>query len=132
MTKLRCPICGGSLHYADNECITKQCVRFKVPHVKCGLCGELTTSTGTKRCDSCYELESRVRANPKLALGIVIEYRANDLIEAVAKALAEDKRRVAAAQHKVYGAWNELDDVVRAGWVDQAAVLVRSLRGAFK
>lgn len=39
--------------------------------VPCELCGEPTTYTGTKRCDRCYQLEFRIKANPKLARKIL-------------------------------------------------------------
>jgi hypothetical protein len=38
------------------------------PHtVPCGICGTATFMTGTKRCDSCWELESRIQSNPERA-----------------------------------------------------------------
>lgn len=39
--------------------------------VPCGLCGTPTTMLGTKRCDRCYELESRVNADPELTQRIL-------------------------------------------------------------
>lgn len=35
--------------------------------VPCELCSEQTDKTGTKRCDRCYELETRIQDNPQLA-----------------------------------------------------------------
>jgi hypothetical protein len=35
--------------------------------VECELCGDQTNKTGTKRCDRCYELETRIQDNPQLA-----------------------------------------------------------------
>lgn len=37
----------------------------------CGLCGQLTRFTGTKRCDRCWELERRIHANPEIAARIL-------------------------------------------------------------
>ena len=37
----------------------------------CGLCGKPTPMTATKRCDGCWELERRIRANPELAQRIL-------------------------------------------------------------
>lgn len=39
--------------------------------VPCGLCGKPTTSTGTKRCDRCWELERRIQSDPEIALRIL-------------------------------------------------------------
>lgn len=39
--------------------------------VSCGLCGKPTPMTGTQRCDGCWELETRVRADPELARRIL-------------------------------------------------------------
>lgn len=39
--------------------------------VSCELCGIPTRMTGTKRCDGCYELESRIKGNPFLARQIL-------------------------------------------------------------
>ena len=41
------------------------------PRVPCGICGTPTPMTGTKRCDRCYELESRIHSNPALARQIL-------------------------------------------------------------
>lgn len=38
---------------------------------KCELCGVQTPSRGTKRCDTCWELENRVLANPSLVRDIL-------------------------------------------------------------
>lgn len=37
----------------------------------CELCGCVTRSTGTKRCDRCWELESRIHSDPILAQKIL-------------------------------------------------------------
>ena len=39
--------------------------------VPCKLCGKETKMTGTKRCDACWELETRIKADPELALKIL-------------------------------------------------------------
>lgn len=45
---------------------------FREPEtVPCGLCGTSTRMTGTKRCDRCWELESRIQGNPELARRIL-------------------------------------------------------------
>lgn len=41
------------------------------PIVACGLCGTATLHTGTKRCDRCWELESRIQGDPELAAKIL-------------------------------------------------------------
>ena len=35
--------------------------------VSCALCGEPTSKGGTRRCDRCWLLESRIEDNPELA-----------------------------------------------------------------
>jgi hypothetical protein len=35
--------------------------------VPCGLCDTLTDSTGTERCNRCWELERRIERDPALA-----------------------------------------------------------------
>lgn len=35
--------------------------------VACMYCGTQTPMTGTKKCDRCWELDSRIRRNPELA-----------------------------------------------------------------
>jgi hypothetical protein len=47
--------------------------RSDVPTVPCGRCGEPTPMRGTKRCDSCWELEARIRRAPDLARQILAE-----------------------------------------------------------
>lgn len=37
------------------------------PTVPCEICGLATTSTGTRRCDRCWELERRIEADPVIA-----------------------------------------------------------------
>ena len=47
------------------------CNIIKEETVPCELCGELTTFIGTKRCNGCWELEWRIKDNPKLARQIL-------------------------------------------------------------
>lgn len=42
--------------------------QFTVP---CGLCGIKTHMLATERCDGCWELETRIKMNPKLARKIL-------------------------------------------------------------
>jgi len=44
--------------------------------VPCEICGRLTTMTGTKRCDACWELEQRILAAPAIAAKILARVRA--------------------------------------------------------
>lgn len=37
----------------------------------CELCGRDTRMTGTRRCDGCWELETRIHADPELARRIL-------------------------------------------------------------
>lgn len=39
--------------------------------IPCGICGRPTRYLGTKRCDRCWELESRINADPHLARRIL-------------------------------------------------------------
>jgi len=39
--------------------------------VPCGLCDTLTDSTGTERCNRCWELERRIERDPALARKIL-------------------------------------------------------------
>lgn len=41
--------------------------------VPCRFCGAETLSTGTKLCDRCWELSSRIRREPELARKILDE-----------------------------------------------------------
>jgi len=47
--------------------------KFGSKIIDCLLCGGETTMLGTKRCDRCWELESRINADPELALKILTE-----------------------------------------------------------
>ncbi len=47
--------------------------------VPCELCQALTTSTGTKRCDPCWELEKRIQRDPELARKIINSLLADEL-----------------------------------------------------
>lgn len=44
--------------------------------IRCELCFNWTSMLGTKRCDRCYELETRIKGDLKLAKKIIrsIEY----------------------------------------------------------
>jgi hypothetical protein len=44
-------------------------IRKSVP---CELCGDSTIYTGTKRCDRCYELETRIKKAPGIACRILL------------------------------------------------------------
>jgi hypothetical protein len=44
---------------------------FQRPVVSCELCGKDTAMTSTKRCDGCWELETRIENNPVLAQKIL-------------------------------------------------------------
>lgn len=37
----------------------------------CGLCGVKTDNLGTKRCDRCWEMETRIKSDPALARQIL-------------------------------------------------------------
>lgn len=41
---------------------------LKEEYTLCKWCGNPTLMTGTKECDRCYELNTRISANPELAL----------------------------------------------------------------
>jgi uncharacterized CHY-type Zn-finger protein len=45
--------------------------QFNQEIIVCGICGGPTTMQGTKRCDSCYELESRIKRHPSLTRKIL-------------------------------------------------------------
>lgn len=45
--------------------------RFGQEIIKCTLCGNPTTMLGTKLCDRCWELKSRIEADPDLAKKIL-------------------------------------------------------------
>jgi hypothetical protein len=58
--------------------------------VPCETCGDPTTYTGTKRCNNCYEVESRLDSylqNPKALQLIVTKVRAIQLKEGAAQAI---------------------------------------------
>lgn len=52
------------------------------PICACGLCGTATLHLGTKRCDACWELETRIQGNPELARRILADH---DFMEAFKK-----------------------------------------------
>lgn len=47
---------------------------FGQPLVPCGLCDRPTAMTGTRRCDRCWELESRIHGDIDLARKILAAY----------------------------------------------------------
>jgi hypothetical protein len=61
-----------------------------VETIPCETCGEPTTFTGTKRCNNCYEVESRLDKylqNPKALQLIVRKLRESELKQGAAKAI---------------------------------------------
>lgn len=44
-----------------------------MPAIPCGLCGRFTLMLDTKRCDRCYELETRIHRDPDLARKVLDE-----------------------------------------------------------
>ena len=44
---------------------------FEPETVPCRVCGQLTPTLGTQRCDRCGELERRIEADPELARQIL-------------------------------------------------------------
>lgn len=47
--------------------------------VPCDLCGKLTAMTSTKRCDRCWELETRIRMDKELAKEILARLEAESV-----------------------------------------------------
>lgn len=47
-------------------------VNTPIKSVACEICGEQTPMIATKRCDRCWELERRIRADPDIAWRILI------------------------------------------------------------
>ena len=45
----------------------KRCNNLGQELIKCRLCGNDTTMLGTKLCDRCWELETRIQADLELA-----------------------------------------------------------------
>lgn len=45
------------------------------PTIECKWCGKPTHMLGTKMCDRCYELESRISADPVLAQRMLNEIK---------------------------------------------------------
>lgn len=43
----------------------------KLDMVKCDLCGAPTSFKGTRRCNRCWELETRIQRDPELARKIL-------------------------------------------------------------
>lgn len=82
--------------------------------IPCRLCDELTAMLGTKLCDRCYELKSRISQDPALARKILTQLDPLDNI--LVEALQAAKRGLAEAMqpHLVPGLRNEYDLVVAA------------------
>lgn len=57
--------------WAKGHAAAKKYHESKPETVPCGLCGTPTHMTGTKRCDRCRELESRIKGDPELARRIL-------------------------------------------------------------
>jgi hypothetical protein len=55
--------------------------------VPCELCKDPTTMLGTKRCDRCYELETRIQSNPQLARKILAKTMPAGSDDEIARAL---------------------------------------------
>ena len=45
----------------------------KDEEIPCRLCGKPTPMRGTKLCDGCWELETRIRRDPEIAIKILNE-----------------------------------------------------------
>ena len=45
--------------------------KFSLPWCPCEICGTATTSVGTKRCDACWELDTRIKLDLELAKKII-------------------------------------------------------------
>jgi hypothetical protein len=48
-------------------------LRSDTPTVPCRLCGTPTPMTGTKLCNSCWELETRIQGDPYMARKILVD-----------------------------------------------------------
>jgi len=73
-------------------------IRDDRPTVPCGLCGDATPFNGSRRCDRCQELETRIERDPELAckiLGRVLgqgDANATDKLDRIIKALQTARR----------------------------------------
>jgi len=73
----------------------------------CGLCGRDTEGTGTKRCDRCWELETRIEQSPKLALQVIFNmggFRLRDIIKELKRKMNSTRTN----RPKAAGWWDEL------------------------
>lgn len=61
--------------------------------IPCELCGTPTQMTNTKRCDSCWELESRIQRSPKLAAEILRKCNTGAAVVLRRPCLPEDEGR---------------------------------------
>jgi hypothetical protein len=64
------------------------------PTCACGICGEPTRSTFTKRCDRCWEVETRIQGNPTIMAAILLEHP--DLAARVHEEVRAKKLRIQA------------------------------------
>lgn len=55
----------------EQQMLEKGVNAFNQPVVACGRCGAPTSTTGTKRCDACWELERLIHDNPGVAYEIM-------------------------------------------------------------
>lgn len=69
------------------------------PTCPCGLCGKPTPMLGTQRCDACWELESRVRANPGLACIVLAEHELSNSAEYLTRRWLRTKPSAAELQN---------------------------------
>lgn len=72
----------SQLHHTDDQ--GNKLNRFGEKLIPCELCGHLTTMLGTKRCDSCWELERRIKIDPKLAYKILAKCDSSPISDQVA------------------------------------------------
>lgn len=104
-------------------------INIEQPTVDCEMCGNPTPMLGTKRCDPCWELEKRVRANVDLAQLVMRSIPVDHaqfheavqklyewqhcngtsfscaVLELCAKADVENARRIHLAWPHLYAAW---------------------------
>jgi hypothetical protein len=60
-----------------HECDGKKYNQYGQQVIECALCDKGTTALGTKLCDSCFELDSRIYNNLDIAERLVKYYRKN-------------------------------------------------------
>lgn len=62
-----------SEYYAEQEMYFDRLKGVVPDTVPCGICGDQTPMTGTKRCDRCWELERRIQRDPVIARKILLQ-----------------------------------------------------------